>query len=167
MGCTMRSELRIGTLVVGAILLVGAFLAVNGHLSQPAPDFSLPEVDGTQVDLQSYRGRPVLLVFWTASCSICQHELPLLSQLEPDFRNNHISILAIHVGAEDEAREYMSANGIRLTSLSDSQGTVARAYHVGGVPKLVLIDADGRISRTASGWTNEQTLTGWMHAFRG
>jgi cytochrome c biogenesis protein CcmG/thiol:disulfide interchange protein DsbE len=162
----MRPQSQFGFLLLAAALAVGGYLAASGCMNQPAPDFSLPEVDGTQVDLQSYRGRPVLLVFWTASCGICQRELPLLSQLEPDFRNNHISLVAIHLGATDEAREYMSTNRIRLRSLSDSDGTVGRAYHVGGVPKLVLIDADGRIKHNTSGWVGESTLVDWMHEFR-
>ncbi len=45
--------------LVGAVLL-GIFVA-RSH--QPAPDFSLPGTYGGRVNLASYRGRPVLLVF--------------------------------------------------------------------------------------------------------
>jgi cytochrome c biogenesis protein CcmG, thiol:disulfide interchange protein DsbE len=162
----MRPQSKFGILLLAAAVIVGGYLASSGRMNPAAPDFSLPEVDGTQVDLQSYRGRPVLLVFWTTSCPICQRELPLLNQLEPDFRNNHVSLVAIHLGSADDAREYMSNNRIRLTSLSDSDGVVERAYRVGGVPKLVLIDADGRIKHDTSGWVGENTLVDWMHEFR-
>ncbi len=162
----MRSQSTLGLIFLAAAVIVGGYLAANGRMNPPAPNFSLPEVDGGQFDLQSYRGQPVLLVFWTASCSICQRELPLLSQLEPDFRNNHVRLVAIHLGTPDEAREYMSSNRIRLTSLSDADGSAARAYHVGGVPKLVLIDAEGRIKHNTSGWIGESTLVDWMHEFR-
>jgi peroxiredoxin len=162
----MRTQSKLGVLLLAAAVIVGGYLAASGRMNPSAPNFSLPEVDGAQVDLQSYRGRPVLLVFWTASCGICQRELPLLSQMEPDFRSHHIKLVAIHLGATDEAREYMSTNHIRLTSLSDSDGTVGRAYRVGGVPKLVLIDADGRIKHNTSGWVSENMLLDWMHEFR-
>ena len=45
-------------------------------------------------------------------------------------------------------RNYASSNRIGLTSLYDSQGEVAQAYHVSGVPKLVLIGKDGKIKRS-------------------
>ena len=57
-----------------------------GNLRSPAPAFTLPEVDAGQVNIASYAGRPVLLVFWTTSCPICQRELPMLNRMEPEFR---------------------------------------------------------------------------------
>ena len=39
-------------------------------------------------------------------------------------------------------------------------GKVGRAYRVGGVPKLVLIDKDGKVKRSTTGWTNEDVLCG-------
>lgn len=150
------------TILLISALILGVWFGHDRNLHKPAPAFSLPETDGGQVDLASYNGRPVLLVFWTSSCSICQHELPILSRLEPEFRGHGISVVAIDVGGENDARDYMSANRIRLKSLYDSKGTVARAYNVGGIPKLVLIGKDGKIKRSTSGWTTERVLRDWM-----
>jgi len=155
-----RSPLR--TVLVITAVLVGVWFARDANLNKPAPAFSLPETDGGQVDLASYSGRPVLLVFWESSCSICQHELPILNRLEPEFRGHGISVVAINLSGEDDARAYMSSNNIRLKSLYESNGVVARAYHVGGIPKLVLIGKDGKIKRSTSGWTSESALRRWM-----
>ncbi len=70
---------------------LGLYLLLNGGFSKPAPAFSLPETGGGQVDLTSYAGRPVLLVFWTMSCPICQRELPMLNRMEWQFRDKGIS----------------------------------------------------------------------------
>jgi len=102
-----QSSLR--TFLIIAALLLGIYMG-RKDLNKPAPAFSLPEVYGGQVSLDSYRGRPVLLVFWTTSCPICQRELPLLNKLAPEFRNRGISVLAIHLGSESEAGEYLGAN---------------------------------------------------------
>jgi peroxiredoxin len=136
-------------------------------LNQQAPEFSLPETYGGHVDLASYRGQPVLLVFWTTSCGICRQELPLLSQIAPELRSKGISVMAIHLGGGDDARDYMRSNHIRLTSLVDEDGRVGQAYHVSGVPKLVLIGADGKIVRSQSGMADETTLREWMGAAGG
>src|ERR1051325_5301187 len=142
-------------LLMGVALIAGMYFSRDAMVNQPAPAFSLPETYGGRVDLSSYRGRPVLLVFWMTSCGICRNELPLLSRLAPEFRAKGVGVAAIHLGAGDEARDYMRSNHIAMTSLVDADGAVGQAYNVSGVPKLVLIGADGKIKTTAAGMANE------------
>jgi len=157
-----QSPLRTLAIIIAVVL--GAWLLRDGNLGKPAPAFSLPQTDGGQIDLASYSGRPVLLVFWASSCSICQHEMPMLDRLEPELRGRGIALLAINVGGESDARDYLSSNNIGLTSLYDSDGKVAHAYNVGGIPKLVLIGKDGKIKRSHAGWMAEDALRDWVHA---
>ena len=153
-------------LMVGAIF-AGLYLTRDSTVNQPAPDFSLPETMGRHVGLASYHGRPVLLVFWMTSCGICRHELPLLSQLAPELQRKGIDVLAIHLGDAEAASDYMSSNHIGLRSLADPEGSVGQAYHVSGVPKLVLIGSDGKIKRTTAGWADESVLRNWVDAAGG
>ena len=158
----MADQSRVWFFFAVIAILGGVYLTRDAGLGQPAPDFSLLESYGGRVDLASYRGRPVLLVFWTTSCGICQHELPVLNQMGPQFASKGISVVAIHLGGSDAARDYMAANHLDLTSAADPDGEVGRAYHVVGVPKLVLIGSDGRVKRAASGWTDPSVLREWM-----
>ena len=159
----MLRQVNVKFVMVVAALVAGLYMSRGGTLvSRPAPDFSLPGVYGGRFNLDTYRGRPVLLVFWTSSCSICQHELPMLSRLEPTFRSKGVTILAIHLGGEEAAADYLGANSISLTALVDDNGAVGRKYRVGGVPKLVLVGADGKIKRSKSGWTDESVLRRWI-----
>jgi peroxiredoxin len=156
-----------GVLVIVAVVLAGIYLTQDSVVNQKAPDFVLPETYGGRVRLESFRGRPVLLVFWMTSCGICRRELPVMSKLAPEFRSKGIAVVAIHLGGADEARDYMRSNHIDMTSLVDSEGVVGQAYHVSGVPKLVLIGNDGRIKRTTSGMADENVLREWMDAVSG
>jgi peroxiredoxin len=106
----------------------------------------------------------VLLAFWATSCGICRRELPLLNSMMTEMRGKGVEIVAIHVGDGEGAREYMRENHINLTSLSDPEGSAARAYRVGGIPKLVLIGADGMIQRTRVGGTTARTLREWAQS---
>ena len=152
---------RVG-LIFAAALIAGLYMTRDSVVNEPAPGFSLPETYGGRVDLESYKGRPVLLVFWTTSCGICRRELPLVSRIAPEFRRKGIAVMAIHLGEGDEAREYMRASGVAVTSLVDADGAVAQAYRVSGVPKLVLIGADGKIKRASDGMAGEGTLRDWI-----
>ena len=144
--------------------MIIVFLLRDGMTGREAPDFSLREAYGGQVQLQSLRGRPVLLVFWTTSCGICRHELPVLDRLAEEFRGRGVEMLAINLGDLEGARQYMRENHLNLTTLVDTDGIVGQKYNVNGVPKLVLVGADGRIKRAHAGMQSERTMRQWLES---
>ena len=156
-----------GAVLLCAAIFGGLYLTRDGELNRPAPGFNLPETHGGSVDFESYRGRPVLLVFWTTSCGICRRELPAVSHVAPEFRGKGIGVVAIHLGGADEVGHFMRSNHVALTSLVDTEGKVGQAFRVSGVPKMVLIGADGKIKRTKAGMADESELREWMEAVRG
>ena len=150
-----------------AAILGALYLLSDASLGRTAPGFSLPQLYGGHVDLDSYRGRPVLLVFWTTSCGICRRELPLLNRMAPELRDKGIALVAIHLGGMDEVRDYVSSNHIDFTSLIDSEGEVGNAYHVRGVPKLVLVGSDGKVKRAMTGMAGRSVLRDWIRSVSG
>ena len=151
-----------GALFFAAAIFAGLYFTRDADVSRTAPGFSLPETYGGRVELDSFRGRPVVLIFWTTSCGICRRELPEVSRMAPEFRDKGIGVVAIHLGGGDDARDFMRTNHIALTSLVDAEGAVGQAYHVSGVPKLVLIGSDGKIKRSKAGMAGESELRQWM-----
>ena len=62
-----------------------------------APEFSLPDLDGTVRDLRSWRGRPVLISFWSTVSPASLEGLRTLAQ-NPVVRNGHdVTCLAVNV----------------------------------------------------------------------
>ena len=51
-----------------------------------APDFALRDLDGTMRDLASFRGRVVLLHFWTTWCQPCQTEMLSMVGLHQTYK---------------------------------------------------------------------------------
>jgi peroxiredoxin len=49
--------------------------------NRTAPDFTLPDADGNQVRLSQYRGKTVVLNFWTTTCQPCLEEMPSIADL--------------------------------------------------------------------------------------
>jgi len=151
-----------GALLLLVVVLAGLFFwGRHSIVGRPAADFTLPDTAGTgEVSLASYRGSRVLLVFWSASCGFCRHELPALNALEPELSRKDIRVVAIHVG-QGNYREFLQSAGIDLVSLEDADGAVARAYRVHGVPSLALIGTNGSVERTEDGAMDADTLRGW------
>jgi len=49
--------------------------------NRSAPDFELPDMNGDMVSLSSYRGKTVVLNFWTQTCRPCLEEMPSIAEL--------------------------------------------------------------------------------------
>jgi peroxiredoxin len=66
-----------------------------------APDFDLPTLDGKQVRLSDYRGKVVILNFWTKSCQPCLEEMPSLAELTELLKGHKdVAVLTVSTGAD-------------------------------------------------------------------
>jgi len=140
---------------------VGLFLFLGrNEIGRRAPDFALQGAYGGEYRLDSFRGKSVLLVFWNTNCGICRQELPILDSLDREAARNGVEIAGVNIGDSEGAREVMRP--LHLLNLVDPDGRAARSYGVSGVPKLVLIGADGKIKRSASGMEGEEALRAWL-----
>ena len=150
-------ENRSSSLFIWLIVGLAAFVLFrHSEVGRAAPDFALHGAYGGEYRLDSFRGKPVLLVFWGTHCSICRHELPILDGMRAEARQNGVEIACVNIGDADGAREVMRP--YRLLNLVDPDGSAARSYGVSGIPKLVLIGADGKIRRSTSGYESEDSL---------
>lgn len=144
--------------IVGALVLVAIFR--HSDVGGQAPDFTLTGAYGGEYHLNSFHGQPLLLVFWSTSCGICRHELPILDGLSSEAARNGVEIAAVNVGDLEGARQILRP--LHLLNLVDVDGNAARDYGVSGVPKLVLIGADGKIKHSVAGAEDEDTLRTWL-----
>ncbi len=157
----MGSSSSKALLVIAGVLAAIVFFG-HDDVGRPAPDFDLQGAYGGAFHLDSFRGRPVLLVFWNTNCSICRHELPLLDRMFPEAMRQGVEIAAVNIGDADGAREVMRR--MHLLNLVDPDGRTAQRYGVNGVPKLVMIGPDGTIKHSSSGMAGESTLRAWFHS---
>jgi thiol-disulfide isomerase/thioredoxin len=97
-----------------------------------APDFELPDLEGKKVKLSSFRGRTVILNFWTKTCRPCLEEMPSLAGLGKALRP-HGDIAFITITTDESA--------------ADAKNTLHSVLGGGDIPFIVLIDPDGEIVR--------------------
>lgn len=113
-----------------------------------APEFALRSLDGESVRLSSYRGHMVILDFWASWCGPCRTSMPALHALWEGYRDRGVVLIGISLDrAESDARAYLRANRfdgmIALWDSVTASQAVARAYGVAGIPRTLVIDADG------------------------
>lgn len=120
---------------------------------KPAPDFTLPDLDGRATRLSQYRGRVVVLVFWATWCPDCRKELPSLQTLVRAYRPRGVEAVLVSF-REDAAhvREVARERGYDARILVDTTGDVTGGvYGVFGPPTVYLIDREGRLAARGVG----------------
>ena len=110
-----------------------------------APPFALRNLDGNQVSLSDFKGKPVLVTFWATWCLSCQEEMPLVEKFSQDKRDQ-LAILLIAIDGERKkaVQTIVNKNKITLPVLLLLKEKVMDQYGVRGwIPLTFLIDQKG------------------------
>jgi thiol-disulfide isomerase/thioredoxin len=136
--------------LVAALLLAALLTGCSGDAGTPTrgpsdrlPDVSLPSLTGgAAVDLGALRG-PAVVNLWAQWCVPCKRELPIYEQ----FFGRHGSRVSV-LGVDwqdtqgDKARALAKRSGVTYPLVVDDEP----AFRVNFLPRLVLVDADGKIA---------------------
>jgi peroxiredoxin len=139
------------------VLSLGTTLGVAGcdakkgvKAGDTAPDFSTSGTHGETISLSQYKGKIVVLYFWTNSC--CGDRLKLVEPVYTRNREKGLEVLAIDVGDSREAiAAYGRDNGLTFPLLIDEQTKIFREYRLVGFPSIFLIDSHGIVRQVVLG----------------
>jgi peroxiredoxin len=121
----------------------------KGFVGKLAPEIILPDVNGKEVKLSSFKGKYVLVDFWASWCAPCRRESPFLVQAYNKFRNKNFTILGVSL--DDSKEEWINAiqnDGLAWTQISDLKemnGKAVSLYRIEAIPFNVLVDPEGKI----------------------
>lgn len=130
--------------------------AVELARGDPAPELSLPLIDGGTATLSSLRGQVVLVNIWATWCTPCVREMPSLQAVYERHGDNGLQILAVAVDDRPGVRgpdgrvqgivsEFVTRYGITFPVALDPTGGTERRFGTQYLPTTVLIDRAGRI----------------------
>ena len=92
--------------VTGLLVLLGIGLANSApatgrsgftRINKPAPEFKLSLLDGGEVDLAGYRGKPIVINFWASWCVPCRQEAPILERLWRSYREQGVQFIGVDI----------------------------------------------------------------------
>ncbi len=174
----MRSALTMAAIGLVAIIMVGllrpsstltASTSTSSSSSAPvgfqvgdvAPNFTLTTLDGKQVSLSDYRGKPVMLNFWYATCPGCLAEIPGMQQFYASQQSAGKDLVILGINSVDNAQtaqQFVQQEGMTYPVVLDNQQQVATLYNLTATPTSYFIDRQGIIRSVYVGPIGVATL---------
>lgn len=139
------------------------------ELSQEAPDFTLINPGGKQINLKEYRGKVVIVNIWATWCVPCREELPLFEKMYQKIYGKNIVFLPIAIDAkatQDEVTDFARNQSATFPVYLARIGNVTSKYWTWGVPVTYFIDKKGWIVGRSIGprdWSSDQVY-GFINA---
>ena len=126
-----------------------------------APEFSLKSLEQKQYALRPLLERgPVVAAFFKISCPVCQFTFPFLERLHQRYGSGGATFLGI---SQDDARatkSFASEYGVTFSMVLDEGGyPVSNAYGLTNVPTIFLIDTDGNVKVSSTGFDKKDLET--------
>jgi peroxiredoxin len=148
-------------LVAGSPTLAGQSLTpLPGAV--PAPDFALPDTEGRLHRLSDYRGKTVIINFWTTWCPPCREEIPSMNRAWQQLRQEDVVMLGINMGEDEDTIFLFTADyPAEFPLLLDRDGAVIARWPVKGLPTTYIIAPDGSLAYRAIGgrvWDDDEIL---------
>lgn len=141
-------------LAVVALTLASLACSVSGgpRTGSQAPDFQLTSTSGKEFSLSAFRGRPVLLNFFTTWCGPCRDEMPGMQSVYSRYRQEGLILLAVDLGDKPgDVASYRKELGLGFPLLLDQESQVGNLYGVSSFPRTFFIDSEGVIRKVSIG----------------
>lgn len=134
------------------------------NVGDTAHDFSLPDLDGKQVALADFRGKPVVINFWATWCPPCRLEMPEFQRAYEKYQEDDLVILAVNEAEQSEVVRsfFYDQMGYTYTPLLDEEGQVGEAYGAIGLPSTFFIDAAGEVTAVHRGALTQTQLQNYL-----
>ena len=141
-------------LLLSALLLAGIAVA---HAQLPS--VSLKSIDGKTVDTAKLEngGKPFIISFFATWCKPCNRELNAIHEVYPDWQDETgVKVVAVSIDQAQniqKVKPLVDSNGWEYDVLLDPNGDFKRAMGVNMIPHAFIVDGQGKIVESRSGYT--------------
>lgn len=132
------------------------------RLDRPFIDGTVFTTDNTPIDLASFKGKPVMIMFWSSWAEPCVKSMPFINmQVKRYNESGRAAIIVIDAWEEkgkDQftlVRDYIARNStLSIPIYVDKDNIMAQKFGVTGLPMRFYLDKNGRIQYKGSGFTD-------------
>jgi peroxiredoxin len=117
-------------------------------IGDKAPDFTLPGIDGKNISLSSFAGKPVVINTWSISCIECKKEMPYFNDIGKQYGGQGLVILSVNtMDSTGTVKDFLTKNSYSFTTAIDFKGEIYKKFCCpkAADPNTFFIGTDGTI----------------------
>jgi thiol-disulfide isomerase/thioredoxin len=119
---------------------------------KPAPEFTVTDIQGKTVTLSAFKGKTVLLDFWTTWCPPCRKDGPALDKLYQKYGEKSLIIVGISVSEDRSVVEkYLTEHPHAYPIVLSSENDFPNEYRIELLPTYIVIEPDGTLVSAVEG----------------
>ncbi len=119
------------------------------QVGMTAPDFAGRDADGRTLRLSDFRGKVVVVYFWSTACGPCMASMPRKNQLVADRKDKPFALIGIDSNEKvEDLKTALTDNRITWPNIFDGRsntGPIFQQWNVIGWPTIYVLDRDGVI----------------------
>src|ERR1051326_6651387 len=152
----MKLAMRLAAIV---LMVTSGFAIAADEDGDPAPRFRARTLSGETFDNESVKGKVVLFEFWTTWCQYCHQEEALIEQIDKEFSNKGLVVLAVDVAeSKKTVKKYLEQHPRSCRVVLTEDTNLAAMYQANSYPIYVVIDREGNIAGEQRGAAGEKGL---------
>jgi len=137
-----------------------------GAAGKAAPDFTLPDIlQGKNYSLSQFKGKVVMVNFFTFFCMPCREEMPDLNKLYKEYQGKGFQVLGIGLSSDPtQLRFLVKQIGLDYPVLAGNDKVSKDYGNVEIVPTTFIIDKQGNIAHKILGTRKKEELAKMIEA---
>jgi len=116
-------------------------------IGQPAPDFTINDIDGNKISLKDVDAKKTVLIFWASWCPHCDEIMPVINSFYGDGSNFNVIAISIDE-SEDDLRESLAESNYNWTNIAEYKGwngDIVEEYGIAATPSIFILDENKKI----------------------
>lgn len=123
--------------------------------SNAVPSLQVQQASGERINLDEFKGQPVIYYFWAPWCTVCKVSMPNLQEFHSE-NGEKIKVVAVALSydSEQEVVDFMENNDFDFDYVLGNVN-VSQAFKIQGFPTYYIADEEGMLVSKSMGYTSE------------